>query len=166
MLSGETAVGKYPVQAVEMMAQISDAVESSEQFQARVFFAGQVTSTTNAIGNATCEIAKQLKAKLIITATSSGFTARMISRHRPLTPIFAVTSSEQTQRRLALVWGVRSSMMTRSKSMEEIVRESLAVVEQRGLAQVGDVVVITAGVPAGIAGRTNMIQVRMIGETF
>ncbi len=166
MLSGETAVGKYPVQAVEMMAQISDAVESSEQFQARVFFAGQVTSTTNAIGNATCEIAKQLKAKLIITATSSGFTARMISRHRPLTPIFAVTSSEQTQRRLALVWGVRSSMMTRSKSMEEIVRESLAVVEQRGLAQEGDVVVITAGVPAGIAGRTNMIQVRMIGETF
>lgn len=166
MLSGETAVGKYPVQAVEMMAHIGDAVEASAQFKARTFLAGPVTSTTDAIGNATCEIARQLNAPLIITATSSGFTARMISRHRPLTPIFAVTSSEQTQRRLALVWGVRSSLISRAESFEEMIRASMHAAEQCGFVKTGDRVIITAGVPAGIAGRTNMIQVRTVGEKF
>jgi pyruvate kinase len=166
MLSGETAVGKYPVQAVEMMARIGETVEASLQFQSCAFKSGEATSTTDAIGNATCEIARQLNAKLIITATSSGFTARMISRHRPLTPIFAVTSSERTQRQLALVWGVNATLVSAAMQTEDLVQASLSAAMQQGLVQSGDVVVVTGGVPLGIAGRTNMIQVRVVSETF
>ncbi len=165
MLSGETAVGKYPVQAVEMMARIGETVEASLQFQSCAFnLGGNVTSTTDAIGNATCEIARQLNAKLIITATSSGFTARMISRHRPLTPIFAVTSSERTRRQLALVWGVQATLVSSAAHIEDLVQASLNEARQQGLVQPGDVVVVTGGVPLGIAGRTNMIQVRAVDE--
>ncbi len=164
MLSGETAIGKYPVQAVQMMAHIGDAVEASLQFKSHTRTWDGVMTLTDAIGNATCEIAKQLSAKLIITATQSGFTARAISRQRPLTPIFAVTSSEQTQRRLALVWGIRSSVVSDQASFERVIEASVRAAEEEGLVARGDLVVITAGVPAGIAGRTNMIQVRVVGE--
>jgi len=164
MLSAETAAGKYPVEAVQMMARIGDAVESSLQFQACAFDFGDAMSMTDAIGNATCDIARQLNAKLIITATSSGFTARMISRHRPLTPIFAVTSNEQTQRRLALVWGVNASLISKASTMEQVIAESIAAATKQGVVKQGDLIVITAGVPTGIAGRTNMIQVRVVGE--
>ncbi len=165
MLSAETAVGKYPAQAVAMMARIGDVMEASQQFQACLRkFGDDAMSITDAIGNATCEIAEQLRAKLIVTSTSSGFAARMISRHRPMTPILAVTASEKTQRRLALVWGVHASLIARAETMDGIVQESIAAAEARGLVQPGDLVVITGGVPAGISGRTNMIQVRVVGE--
>jgi pyruvate kinase len=165
MLSGETAVGKYPVEAVELMAHIGAAVEASLQFASCSFtFGNEAMSMTDAIGNATCEIAKQLHAKLIVTATSSGFTARMISRHRPLTPIFAVTSSEQTQRRLALVWGVNATLVSNATRIEDLVQASMSAAREQGLVAEGDVVVVTGGVPLGIAGRTNMIQVRVVGE--
>ncbi len=167
MLSGETAIGKYPIQAVEMMAHIADAVEASRQFQSCAFRLDEtVLSVTDAIGNATCEIAQQLNAKLIITSTSSGFTARMISRHRPLTPIFAVTSSEQTQRQLALVWGTQVTRVPRAATMDQVIETCLRTALAQRIVKKGDVVVITAGVPVGVAGRTNMIQVRVVGETF
>ena len=163
MLSAETAVGKYPVEAVETMERIADAAGNSEQFKyhPRDVDAGRA-SITDAIGNATCEVARQLNARLIITATKSGFSARMISRHRPATPIFAVTSSEQTQRRLALVWGVQSALVDETASTDAMIAASLAAAVEQGAADVGDLVVITAGVPAAISGRTNMIQVRVI----
>jgi pyruvate kinase len=166
MLSGETAAGKYPLLAVQMMAHIADAVESSLQFESCIRkYGGDAMSVTDAIGNATCEIAEQLGAKLIITSTSSGFAARMISRHRPLTPIFAVTANEKTQRRLALVWGIHSTLIAPVDLMEKIVAQSIAAVQQQGLVAKGDRVVITGGVPAGVSGRTNMVQVRVVGET-
>ncbi len=165
MLSGETAVGKYPVEAVLMMAHIGDAIEASLEFQACVFTPSrEAMSVTDSIGNATCEIAQQLNAKVIITSTSSGFTARMISRHRPLTPIFAVTSSEQTQRQLALIWGVESTRVPPATTMDEMIEASLNAALRQGSVQPGDLCVITAGVPVGTAGRTNMIQVRVVGE--
>ncbi|MBI5029555.1 MAG: pyruvate kinase [Chloroflexi bacterium] len=165
MLSAETAAGKYPVQAVQMMAHIGNAVEASMQFQACQFGPmGNAKSMVDAIGNATCDIARQLNAKLIITATSSGFTARMISRHRPMVPIFAVTSSEKTLRRLALVWGVAAQQIMHATTMEQVVSEGIAAAVNQGLVREKEVVIITAGVPAGIAGRTNMIQVRVVGE--
>lgn len=164
MLSAETAVGKYPVAAVQMMARIGDAVEASVQFQACAFVFGDAISMTDAIGNATCEIAKQLNAKLIITATASGFTARMISRHRPLTPIFAVTANEKTWRRLALVWGIQSAFISRATTMEQVIDESIDAALKQGLVKDGDLIVLTAGVPAGIASRTNMLQARVVGE--
>jgi len=166
MLSGETAVGKYPVAAAQTMARIADAVEASRQFEscARKFDSAAM-SVTDAIGDATCEIAEQVGARLIITSTFSGFTARMISRHRPLTRIFAVTANEKTQRQLALVWGIYSARIARAETTEEIVAQGIAAALAQGLVQAGDRVVITGGAPAGIAGRTNMIQVRVVGET-
>jgi len=165
MLSGETAVGKYPIEATQTMARIADAVEASRQFEAcaRKFDVAAM-NVTDAIGDATCEIAEQVNARLIITATFSGYTARMISRHRPLTRIFAVTVNEKTQRQLALVWGIHSALIARAETTEDIIAQSLEAAQREGFVQPGDRVVITGGVPAGFAGRTNMIQVRVVGE--
>ncbi len=165
MLSAETASGKYPLLAVEMMAHIIEAVESSQEFQACAHEFGNVSSVTDAIGEATCVIARELGAQLIITSTSSGFTARMISRHRPMTHIFAVTPTEQTRRRLALIWGVETALIDSAAVMEDIVQQSFVRALERGIAQKGDKVVVTAGVPVGVSGRTNMVQVRVVGET-
>ncbi len=163
MLSGETAVGKYPVEAVQTMERIADAVGDSPSLGRHEHETddGSV-SVTDAIGNATCEIARQLNARVIIPATRSGFTARMISRHRPAAPIFAVTTSEKTQRRLALVWGIRSALVEETESTDAMIGSSLAAAVEQGVAKAGDLAVITAGVPAAISGRTNMIQVRVI----
>ena len=163
MLSGETAVGKYPVQAVQTMERIADAAGNSPQFGYHVHEnSDDGVSVTDAIGNATCEIARRLNARVIITATRSGFTARMISRHRPATPIFAATTSEKTQRRLALVWGIQSALVADTASTDAMIGASLVVAVEQGVAQAGDLAVITAGVPAAISGRTNMIQVRVV----
>jgi pyruvate kinase len=167
MLSGETAAGAYPVQAAQTMARIADAIEASRQFESCIRkYGGDAMSVTDSIGNATCEIAEQLNARLIITATFSGFAARMISRHRPLTRIFAVTANEKTQRRLALVWGIHSTQITHVDTMEQIVMQSIGAALEQGLVAEGDRVIITGGVPAGVSGRTNMIQVRVVGETM
>ena len=163
MLSGETAVGAYPVQAVQTMERIADAAGSSPQFKPHEHeISEDGVSVTDAIGNATCEIARRLNARVIITATRSGFSARMISRHRPATPIFAVTTSEKTQRRLALVWGIESALVDETESTDAMIAASLAAAVGRGVAAAGDLAVITAGVPSGIPGTTNMIQVRVI----
>jgi pyruvate kinase len=154
-------MGKYPVQAVEMMARIAQVTEK----RLRALFAGarDVKATiADTIGNAACEIAARLNARLIIAMTSSGYTARMIARHRPPTPICAITLSERAQRRLALIWGIHGALLSRAGNMEAVIEESLRGVLQQGLAQKGDLVVITGGVPAGISGKTNMIQVRVV----
>ncbi len=165
MLSGETAVGKYPVQAVEMMARIAREAEGNVQFHRSwpQTEDGRV-SITDAIGSSTCEIARELNARVILTATSSGFTARTISRHRPHTPIFAVTWNEETHRRLALVWGVQSAVVPAAPNTEIMMASSIEAALDQGVVQKGDCVVITAGVPVGMAGRTNMIQVQTVGE--
>jgi pyruvate kinase len=165
MLSGETAVGNYPLQAVEMMARIAHEAEGNVQFHRSWSPTedGRV-SITDAIGTSTCEIARELNARVILTATSSGFTARTISRHRPHAPIFAVTWNEETQRRLALVWGVQSAIVPAAPDTEIMMASSIEAALDKGVVQKGDCVVITAGVPVGVAGRTNMIQVRTVGE--
>ena len=163
MLSGETAVGKYPVQAVQTMERIADVTGDSPSLGRHEHETGDGgVSVTDAIGNATCEIARQLNARVIITATRSGFTARMISRHRPATPILAVTSSEKTQRRLALIWGIQPALVDEAQSTDAMIASSLAAAVEQGVAKSGDLAVITAGVPVAVAGRTNMIQVRVI----
>jgi pyruvate kinase len=163
MLSAETAVGKYPIEAVQTMERIADAAGESTQFREHHHAIGDGKgSVTDAIGNATCEIARQMNARLIITATRSGFTARAVARHRPTTPILAVTSSEKTQRRLALVWGIQSALVPETASTDTMIAASLAAAVEQGVAVSGDLVVITAGVPFAISGRTNMIQVRVV----
>ncbi len=162
MLSGETAVGKYPVQAVEAMARIAEYTEHFMQLEHvnRPTLIEQAQSVTNAIGESTVELADDLNAKLIITLTSSGYSARMVSRHRPKVPILAVTTEPRIRRRLALVWGVESTCVPEHPENEHLVRKALDAAVRLKLAMPGERVVITAGVPTGISGNTNMVQVR------
>lgn len=166
MLSEETATGHYPVETVETMSRIADSTEANFQFKAwSNEYGNRTPSVTEAIGRATCELAMQLHARVILTATFSGFTARMISRHRPQTPIFAVTTDERTRRRLALVWGVQATLIERAPTSEAMIEACMGAAREAGVVKDGDLVIITGGVPVGVPGRTNMIQVRVVNET-
>jgi pyruvate kinase len=164
MLSGETAVGKYPVEAVRMMAKIALTTERTLPYQKQVYEAVLEPSftPTDAISQATCEIALELSAKAIISSTMSGHTARMVAKHRPATPIIAVTPSLETQRRLALVWGVYSLLVSEFAHTDQMLETAVQAALDEGLIEKGDTVVITAGVPLGGAGRTNMLKVHVV----
>jgi pyruvate kinase len=163
MLSGETAVGHYPIQAVQAMARIADYAERflHEEVPHQSLSQGQV-SVPNAIGESTVELAYDLEAKLIITLTASGHTARMVARHRPTTPLLAVTTNPRICRRLALVWGVHTAVIGQDHITDMAVNAALEAARTEGLAASGDRVIVTAGVPSGISGQTNMLQVRTI----
>ncbi len=164
MLSGETAVGRYPVAAVETMARIANTIERSlpyEEWMHRGVLE-RATTATDAISQATCEIALELEAKAIITTTMSGHTARMVAKHRPRTPIVAVTPDPAVQRRLALVWGVESLLIPAVTHTDEMVYQAMEAIKKRGLVERGDLVILTAGVPLGGVGKTNMLQVRVV----
>ncbi len=163
MLSGETAMGKHPIEAAQAMARIADY---TEHFMAQEHVNMQTVlkhgqTVTDAIGENTCALAYDLDAKLIITLTSSGYSARMVARHRPAVPLLAVTIEDKVRRRLALVWGVTSVCVQEHQDSERMVEEALNAARELKLALPGDRVVITAGVPAGISGTTNMLQVRV-----
>ncbi len=166
MLSGETAVGRYPVETVRTMARIcvhAEAHLSTESFLA----AGQHSpsrSVTEAISRATVETAVEVGASAILTATMSGTTARMVARYRPTVPIIAFTPDERTLKRLALVWGVTPLAVPHFKTTDEMVALMTGTAQQQGLAQQGERVVLTAGVPFGGEGLTNLLQVHVIGE--
>ena len=119
-------------------------------------------TVTDAIGESTVELASDLNARVIITLTSSGYSARMVARHRPTVPILAVTIEERVRRRLALVWGIQSACVQEQHDIEHLVRDALRIALEQKLAMPGDRVVITAGVPTGISGSTNMVQVRTV----
>lgn len=164
MLSGETSIGEYPIQAVKAMANIAEFTEKNlhDFLTAGREFGSEQLTVTDAIGQATCEVAKQVGAKLIIPLTLSGYSARMIARHRPEIPIFAVTVNPHTQRRLALVWGAQAALIEQDLETDQVVHAAMDAARNSGLVQRGDRVVITAGVPTGVTGKTNMIQVREI----
>jgi len=168
MLSGETAVGKYPVEAVHTMAKIALTTERNLAWRewARGPISGGSFTSTEAISQATCEIAAELSAKAIITSTMSGYTARMVARHRPATPIIAVTPNPRTYRRLALVWGVYPLMVQEFTNTDEMIATAVQAALERGLVEQGDIVVITAGVPMGGPGKTNMIKIHVVGESW
>ncbi len=166
MLSGETAVGKYPVEAVRTMAKIACTTECNLGWEGlRRIVPGASPTPTEAISQATCEIAAELSAKAIITSTMSGYTARMVARHRPATPIIAVTPNPRTYRRLALVWGVYPLMVQEFTNTDEMMATAVQAALERGLVERGDIVVITAGVPMGGPGKTNMLKVHVVGES-
>jgi len=164
MLSGETAVGKYPVETVGMMARIALTTERMIPHQERVHeaFLEPSFTPTDAISQATCEIAWELSAKAIISSTMSGHTARMVAKHRPATPIIAVTPSPETQRRLALVWGVCPLLVSEFAHTDQMIETAVQAVLKEGMVEKGDTVVITAGVPLGGPGRTNMLKVHVV----
>jgi pyruvate kinase len=168
MLSGETTIGKYPVEAVKIMHRIA---ERTERFiEQRNFFAQRlsekVENTTDAIAISACQIAEHLSAKAIITVTSSGYTARMVSRYRPSIPIIAVTPEEKTLRRLPLVWGVYPCLRPYYESTDEMLSKSIEAAKESGLVKDGDVVVLTGGVPIKVPGTTNLLKVHMIARTL
>lgn len=168
MLSGETASGKYPLNAVKVMREIVEVTEDSINYQE--LLEKQIseisTSVTNAIGKSTCTIAQDLSAKAIITATTSGSTTRAISKFRPKSTIIAATTSERVRRQLALTWGAVSILVPTLNTTDEVFKNSIDRVIEEKLVEEGDVVVITAGVPVGLSGSTNLIKVQTIAKVL
>jgi len=168
MLSGETAAGKYPLEAVKMMHSIAITTEESLDYPEllKLRTAMNQLSTTNAIGKATCTTAQDLDASAIITATSSGYTSKAISKFRPKAPIIAVTTTEEVRRKLALEWGVYPVLSPLSYSTDDVIENSVSAAMNYGYVKEGDLVIITAGIPVGLAGTTNMIKVHTIGKVL
>ncbi len=166
MLSGETAMGRYPLESVQTMARIAAVTERSmpyaEWLQRSILSTSR--TITDAISQVACEIAAELEARAIITSTSSGGTAQQVARHRPATPIIAPTPSPTTFRQLALVWGVEPLLVDRFADTEAMIVTGVQAARARDLVQDGDLVVITAGVPLGGTGLTNMLKVHRVGE--
>ena len=163
MLSGETAAGNYPVQAVETMNRIAHAAESTIDYDGNLHnrkLDKQLT-VTNAISHATCTTASDLKAKAIVTATASGYTARMVSSYKPKSPIIASTNSEKTYRQINLLWGVIPIKGADASCTEDLIQGAVDEAILQGHIKDGDLVVITAGVPVGKSGTTNLIKVHI-----
>lgn len=168
MLSGETAAGKYPLEAVRMMARIAERAEEALDYKSLLLkrTAEMPRTTTDAISHATCTIAQDLGAAAIITSTKSGFTARMVSKYRPKAPIIAVSPDERVIRKLCLVWGVRPLGVAEIQSTDEMIKQAVDTSLAEGMIKCGDLLVITAGVPVGVPGTTNLIKVHIVGEVL
>ncbi|ADH98862.1 pyruvate kinase [[Bacillus] selenitireducens MLS10] len=166
MLSGETAAGDYPYESVTTMANIALKTESALKYRdiLRKKSKEIENTVTDAISQSVSHTALNLHASAIVTATQSGHTARMISKYRPEAPIVAVTSSSRVNRALALVWGVHPRTGPQVNSTDEMLRLSVEEAQKTGLVNNGDLVVITAGVPVGESGTTNMMKVQLVGE--
>ena len=164
MLSGETAVGKYPVQAVRMMARVATQAERAIDFEAirRRRVETRACSPTDAISEAACSIAEDLGARVIISSTSSGYTARMVSKNRPRVTILGATDQVASYRRLALVWGVYPVLTVRYTDTDQMLARVIAVAKAAQWVKKGDVVVVTAGHPVGVPGHTNLIKVATV----
>ncbi|MEW6424041.1 MAG: pyruvate kinase [Bacillota bacterium] len=166
MLSGETAIGKYPVEAVEVMARIAVRVEVSLPYAEILERAGKspARTVTDAISHATCAAAQDLGAAAIITSTQTGYTARMVSKYRPRAPIIAVTPEMKVLRKLALVWGVQPLLIAPIKDTDSMIASAIEISLAAGMVKPGDLVVITAGVPVGMRGTTNLLKVHVVGD--
>ncbi|WP_055108813.1 pyruvate kinase [Paenibacillus ihumii] len=164
MLSGETAAGKYPVESVLTMSRIAEKAESALEYR-EIFIKqsnAQQTTVTEAISQAVANSALELNAKAIITSTETGYTARMVSKYRPKAPIIAVTTQDNTMRRLALNWGVTPVKGDVASSTDEMFDKAMKGGLDSGLVKEGDLVVITAGVPLGRSGSTNLVKIGQV----
>lgn len=166
MLSGETAVGKYPAESLRTMVRIAAKTESSIHYKKR-FDENKfpMRNVTDAISHATCTTAHDLNAAAIITVTKSGHTARMISKFRPDCPIISAAIDETVWRQLALSWGVCPIMAEVKTSTDELFDHVVSLAVEKGLICHGDLVVITGGMPLGISGTTNILKVETVEAT-
>ncbi len=166
MLSGETAAGNYPIEAVKVMSEIADTTENSQDFidSSNYRMTWMDSFTTNAISRSTRALSSQLGASAIITSTSSGSTAKAVSRLRPMVPIIAATFNEDVMRKLALTWGVYPVISQICTGTDEVIDRSIISAMDKGFVKQGDLIIITAGVPVGVGGTTNLIKVHTIGE--
>lgn len=168
MLSGETAAGSYPVEALKTMVRIAERTEEAidyiHRFQSRETIAN--FDVTNAISHATCTTAHDLGASAIITVTMSGVTARQLSKFRPASPIVACTNRETVYHQLSLSWGVIPMQIEIETDSESLFEHAVEAAQRAGLVHSGDLVVITAGVPLGVSGTTNMMKVDVVGHVL
>lgn len=164
MLSEETSIGKYPVEAVEMMAKI--ILEAETVFPHDDVLRGLPAELLNEIDDATaraaCQIAHQIDAKAIIALTAGGTTALRVAKHRPSQPILAVTLTDTIMRQLNLVWGVYPLRKSAPANLEEWLEIARKTALETGVAKGGDVIVLTAGLPLGVAGSTNLVKVHRV----
>jgi len=165
MLSGETAKGAYPLRSVQTMKQIVTRAESEiELWERPLHSISRTMGVPDAVSSASVLVARQMKAAAIISMTQSGSTAQMVSKHRPPCPILGATPSVRTWRELALYWGVIPLMKEEMKDQNTAVDSAIASCISAGQIREGDLVVVTAGVPLGAAGTTNMLQVHIAGN--
>lgn len=166
MLSGETAAGRYPVETVKMMNRIAVTAESSLNYEKIVGAVAREHSLTitNAIAHATCSMAIEMNAQVIVTATASGETPRALSKYKPKAPIVAVTPSEETARRLSLNWDVYPIVTPYFNSTDEMFERCINLAKEHGYVREGELAVLTAGVPIGLVGSTNLLKVETVGK--
>ena len=165
MLSGETAAGAYPVEALKTMSAIAERTEqeSPSRFAPLTENTGKI-SVSDATAHAACLTAKDVNAAAFVTVTESGTTARLLSKYRPEQPIIACVMKEQVQRQLALSWGITPLMMPLAHSTDELIEMSTSLAKENGYLHNGELAVVTAGVPVGVSGTTNMIKIHMVGN--
>ena len=166
MLSGETASGKYPVEAVRTMAKIAITTEKALNYLNIFQSKGLKKSikTTEAISHATVQLSYELNVDAIVSVTETGQTARMISKYRPASKILAISPKLETVRKMKAYWGVTPILNDSSKNTDKLIELSIEAAKRNGLLKDGDLVVVTAGVPVGIVGTTNLIKVIQVGE--
>ncbi len=161
MLSGETAVGKYAAQSVEVMTRIAMQAETSlNPWPPDVHISGPDES----VAHAACRAAEEQQAQAIVTFTQSGSTALLVSKHRPRMPIIAPTPFERVARKISLYWGVTPLILRPKKTTDDMIASVERVMLKKKLAKPHDLIVITAGVPIGVAGSTNMMKIHRVGE--
>lgn len=164
MLSGETAAGLYPVEAVAMMARIAERTEKDIDYRKRFFVRTRKANPdiTDAICHATCTTAYDLNARDIVTVTKSGRSARMVARYRPSCDIIGCTPTKKVWYQLSLAWGVTPVLLEEINDVFDLFDSALETAKKQGLMQSGDIAVITSGVPIGVSGTTNMIKVQVV----
>ncbi len=164
MLSEETAIGRHPVESVRMMARVAEDAEKifPHADWARRRRGESGASLSEAVAHSACNLADEIGAAAIISFTQSGLTARLVAKYRPGCPVLALTPVPETQRRLSLVWGVTPVMATGLKTTDEMIDRAFEAARKSGLARRGQKVVITAGVPLGVAGKTNLIKAEVL----
>lgn len=163
MLSGETAAGAYPVEAVRTMAKIAECAESDINYKKRFrALEPQIKSITDAVSHSTCAASFDLDAKAIIAVSRSGYTARKISRFRPVAPIIAATTSVKAYNQLAMNWGVTPTLSKVQANSDDLFKHVMNCAVNTGVVQEGDLVIIAAGVPVGVSGNTNTMRIEHV----
>ena len=161
MLSGETAVGKFPVQAVSVMARIAEQAETSLEALPPD---KHISGADESIAHAACRAAAEQRAHAIVTFTQSGSTALMVSKHRPGMCVIAPTPFDRVARKVSLYWGVTPVILKTKKTTDDMITSVERIMLKKKLARRRDLILITAGVPIGVAGSTNMLKIHRIGE--
>lgn len=162
MLSGETAAGKFPVKAIEMMTKVATHTEQKMNFRRGYCGSDELSTVEDSLSRSVCETAHEVRASAIITCTLSGHTARMISRYKPSTTIIAVTPSDREIRKLNLWWGVHPLLIENPKNTDDLIQNAIDSVIEHNLVKKGSSVVLTAGIPFTIPGNMNLMKVHIV----